>query len=150
MTMEALQSDFKDIQAKAKQLGPHTPLGDLVRFLKSDLVPFIESHINETAEIDVVVADMVEQADDVLQPETAAVFAGVIVGGRTMAAKLAEVLPKGPDGKPLDAALAAQIEAFLPLATEAEELLEEITIQTEDDDVDPDEKTETASQGAAS
>lgn len=135
MTMEALQGDLKEIVAEAKKLSTTlTTSGELISFVKNNLVPFIESHVAETADIDECVADMVEHAEDILQPDTAKIFAGCIQGGLAMALKLEEVLAKDASGKLADPVLAKLIADYRNLAQVGGQLLDEITMPDDEED----------------
>lgn len=142
MTMEALESDFEEIKSATKSLGPLTSTHELVTFLKTQLVPFIEAHVAETTEIDGCVSDLMDRTEDILHPETAQVFAAAFAVSRAVAAKLLEVVPKGEDGKVSDPQVHKLLQQWEAFTVGAERMLEEITIpdaEEDDEDEDPGE-----------
>lgn len=148
MTMEQLAEDWKGLKARAKEsLGPMASSADIAKFMRMELLPFLENHVQQSIEMDGCIEDMMYKQDDVLQPETASIFAAVIVGGRALADVVVELAPKGPDGKLADASLAEKLKTFLQMAMGAERTLEEITLPEDPDDADegeddPDEDDE--------
>ena len=56
--------------------------------LEQTLWPFLEALIDQIEEIDDAVAELVDQQEDYLQPQTAAVFAAVVQAGLELAAEL--------------------------------------------------------------
>ena len=134
MTMEALESDFEDIAAQVNDMNEGlTTSGDIVRWFKGNLIPFLRNHVAETADIDKCIGDLVEESDDILTAETGALFAGVIAGGRALAAKLRELVKPGTD-----AALDAALDEYEKLCNAGEQALEEITLDPPPDDEDAD------------
>lgn len=144
ISMEQLQIDFKDLKSRAKEaLGGSMPTAaDIARFIKGDLLPFIENHVAQSAEMDGCIEDMMYRQEDVLQPETAAVFASIIVGGRGMALKVRELSPKHPDGTLVDGALDKAIAEYLGLCQSGEHIVAEITLPPQDDDDDEEDDDE--------
>jgi hypothetical protein len=140
MSIETLRDDLKGLKEATRAMPDLTTSGDIRKFMKSTLVPFVEALVDEVAEMDGVMADLIEGAEDILQPETAGVFADLIIGGRLLAAKLRELSPTGADPK-LDVAIVA----FLERSTLAEQLLEEIAVVSADDEED-DEDAEAADE----
>lgn len=137
MTMEALQADLTEIVKAAAALNPGlTTTGELVTFLKQNLVPFIESHVAESSEMDECIADIIDHAEDILQPESARIFGSVILGGLALAKKLEEVATASGT---LDANIAKGIAEYKKLAAAAQQLLEEVAMPDDPDDEEDDE-----------
>lgn len=137
-----IERDIVEIVAEAKKLNALSTVQELVTFLKSNLVPFMETHVAETVQQADALDDLIGQADDILQPETAQIFAGVIMGGVAMAAKVRELAPKAPTGKLADAVLEQQVAAYEALCKQAGDLLPEITLDRSDEYEDADEDDE--------
>lgn len=139
MTMEQLAEDWKVLRARAKEkLTSLATSADIATFLRGDLLPFLENHVQQSVEMDGCIEDLMYKQDDALQPETASIFAGVILGGLAMAEKLEALSPKGGDGKLADAQLAKMIDEFRNLCRGAQTTLAEITIPEDPDAVDED------------
>ncbi len=131
MTMETLQADMTDLSARTKGLSSLSTTGDLVDFLKKNLVPFIASHVDESVEIDGCVNDMLENAEDILQTETAEQFSRVIALGTALSDALSTRSPSPEE--------AAVISEFRKEAATALATIAEITVLEVDDDEDEDE-----------
>lgn len=139
MTMEALESDFEEIKSATKTLGPLTTMSELATFLRTQLVPFIEAHVAETTEIDNCVSELLDRTEDILQPETAQVFAAAFAVSRAVAAKLVEIMPKDEAGKAADPKVHELLQQWEAFTVGAERLLEEITMpESDEDDEDED------------
>lgn len=136
MTMEALQEDASLIAAKVKTLNPSTTSGELVRLIKGDIWPFIESLVGEVDEIDTVMAEVTNDEADIIQPETAQQFAVVIAGGLGMVAKVRELSLKDASGNILDAELANVLATYEAACAQATATLSEITANPDDPDSD--------------
>ena len=137
MTMETIKADFDQLKSTAKALSPTlTTSADMVKFLQTELVPFLEAFVDEGIEMDGCIADLVDHAEDILQPDTAKVFAAVIVGGGALIAELEALLPKDASGKMADPAKAAAIAEWKIAADAAGQILEEITMPEDDEDED--------------
>jgi len=126
MTMQQLQADLVAVKESLPS-DPTTTSADLVLYLKHNLLPLIEAHISETGEIDEAVANLVENAADVLHEDTAAVFGSLIVAGLAVCAEL-----KARMGN--DAGCRRLVAEFERLAREGEEILHEVTVQDEEDE----------------
>lgn len=135
MTMESLQGDLKEVQAGIKKLGSQPTSGEIAMFLRDTLVPFLENHVTESAGQEDMLADILEQADEILHSESAELFGAVITGGLF----IAEELKKRIAG---DIKLKKAIEEFEDNARNAASVLEEITIPDEDEDDPPGEASE--------
>lgn len=130
MSMPQLQSDLAEVK-KAIPSGPLVTVEDLLVFIKHNLVPLIESHVGETAEIDEAVHDLVTHEADILHEETASVFASLVVSGREVAKEL-----RARAGN--DRRIIALVNEFVGLCDQGDEILNEITVP---DDEDPEESS---------
>jgi hypothetical protein len=145
MAMDALKDDMKSVAAKIRTLNPQTSTGELVKLLKGEVWPFIESVASELEEIDISVAEIVEGQDECLQPESAQLFAGIIAGGVGMAAKVRELATKNGG---MDEALTKAVDDFEALCKEGAALVDELTVDPEDEGDPEDEPAQL--QGASS
>jgi hypothetical protein len=138
VSSESLAADISACLASAKSLSALSSMSDVVDHLKSTLWPMLEAIVNEHVELDAVVGDLYEHSEDILQMETAKVFAAVIASGLVLAEELRTRVGN-------DKRLLAAIGEFKAKANEAREILEEITIpddpedDTEEDDEDGDD-----------
>lgn len=129
MSMQQLQTDLAAVMA-ALPLDPTGP--ELATYLKHNLLPLIAAHISETLEIDEAVGNLIDNAADVLHEDTAAVFGSLIVAGLAVCAELRT--RAGTDVR------CRQIVAeFERLAKEGEQILQEITVEDDEDDEAPPE-----------
>lgn len=144
MTMEALQGDLEALSAKIKALHTTTTTGELVRLIKQEIWPFIESHVAETSEMDMAVAELVnEEVSDTLLPETSAIFAVIIAGGRGFAGKVRELAAKDASGNIIDTELANALATYETACDQATAVLADITVEpTPDDEDDEDDDDE--------
>jgi hypothetical protein len=97
---------------------------------------FLENVVTDFEELDGTVSDLYHNAEDILQPETAAVFAAVAAGGLGLVGELEKRLT------PADGKIRAAIAEFKKLAIEATDILREITIPDDDDDEEDEEEDE--------
>lgn len=132
MSMEQLMGDLAENSKEIARLGPESTVADVVKLLQATLWPSLVALAEQTAEIDGCVEDLVEGAEDILQPETAQVFAGIIAGGTVLVAELKKRL------KPEDAKILSAIGEFEKLCELGKEALEEITIPETDDPAEGD------------
>lgn len=132
MTMPSLRKDMAESAVKLETLGAMSSLEEVVAFLKDTLWPTLEALSEETEQIDGCVEDLLNGSEDILQPETAQVFAAMVVSGRVIAGELRKRL------RPEESALRSTLDEFERMATEATAALEEITIP-DDDDADHDD-----------
>lgn len=140
MSMETLQKDFKEILATVNKLpaGPNVTADDLVKHLKTQLYPLLESVIEEMVEMDTCIdelADIADGSDDVLCEDSAKLFGAIIAGGAAFAAELEKLAPG-------DAQAATAIAEYRALCERGTALLEEIVIPDTDDDDDDDKEDE--------
>ena len=126
-----------DVRDGAKTLTGITTIGDVVDHLTNTLWPTIEAaaellvaHANETEEMAGSIDELIEEAGDLLTPETAGVFANVFIQGREIAAELEKRLT------PADSALRAKITAFNILLDAAQSDLAEATADVDEEDPD--------------
>lgn len=131
MSIETLKQDLKQIMASAPR--PTFAEGDgsvtaerVAGFLANDLLPLIETLVDEVSEQDECIEAMVNQTEDILHEENAAVFSGIIVGA---AALVAELRTRAGNDK----RLLTMIREWQTLAAQGKTILEEITIADEDE-----------------
>lgn len=132
MSIEQLKTDWDLIkQSAAEKFGKSPALAtanDLAQFLSGDLLPWMESFLEEVAEIDESVGTLVLKQDDVLHEESAEVFAGIIASGRVLIGT--ELRTRvGNDRRLLKA-----IEEWMGLAEDGEAILNDVTVPDPDDD----------------
>lgn len=125
--MEQLMTDLAENGKDLARLGPETSAAEVVTFLKTTLWPSLVALAEQTEEIDGCVEDILHAQEDILQPETAQVFAGIIAGGLVLVAELKKRL------KPEDTKIMAAVGEFEQLCVQGQEALEEITIPDADD-----------------
>lgn len=133
MTVETLQEDLKANVASLKDLTALSSVDDIVNHLKNTLWPFQESVLEQLEDLDGCVEDLLNNAEDILQPETGAKFLAVASGGLTLVAELKKRLQPG------DEKLSAVIAEFEANANEMVGILNEITIPVIDGDEEGDE-----------
>ncbi len=129
MSIEDLKTDLASNKSNCKELiakGIVTPM-ELARHML-DFWAFQENVITEIEDLDGTVRDLYDNAEDLLQPETSAVFAAIIAGGLGLINELEKRLT------PADAKIRAAISEFKKLAKEGGEILVEVTIPDDDDD----------------
>lgn len=142
MSIESLRADLVANVSQLANLSALSTTEDVVNHLKFTLWPFLENVTTEMAELDEVAAELYNQSEDILQPESAKLFAAAIGGAMMLIGKL-EKYAAG------DAQLTAAINEWKPVAKKAGELIDEIAIPEEeeedeeddDDDDDADEET---------
>jgi threonine dehydratase len=135
MSIESLKADLSANLQTLVALDPATATaGDLVKHLKETLWPFLESVVDETAEVDDCVADLISGAEDIMQPETAEVFAAVVAGAVAVAGALRKFIT--PETEPQ---LWKVVDELEKNCKSAETIMAEIVIDTGDDE-DEDEE----------
>lgn len=137
MSIEELQTDLKANmeEARALVLDPDTSPTTVSSHLLNTLWPFLENVVAELSEQDDVVTDLIERNGDMLQPETAGIFAAIILGARGLAQ--AEIKRAG--------STTAEMATFVALLDEGEQQLSEITIDVDDEDEEEDEDPDAGS-----
>lgn len=139
-SIERLRKDMKESSEALTRLGapgfPPPAIEDVVAFLQHTMWPTIEAAVDEVAQIDECVEDLLNASEDILQPETAELFAALVVAGRAVATELTKRLGPG------DAETRKLVSGFLDLATSAEAAIVEITVPEDEDEEDEDEGDE--------
>lgn len=138
MSIETLKADLKANLAGVNALGADADLATVIRWFK-DTWAFIESHVEETVEIDEAVSALMEDAVEVLHTETASVFSAVNAGALTVLTALRARLDKG---NAQDADLGRICDELETNCASAKDILEEIVIDDEGDDDDEDDEDE--------
>jgi hypothetical protein len=144
VSLEDLEADLTtNLAAAAQLLGPLVTASDIAKHLNETMWPFVVNVVTELKEVDETVADLYHGAEDILQPETAKVFAAVIAVASGLI--LGELKRRLDPNKPSEAKLLAAIKEWARLAHEAGETLEEITVvpaeggEDEEDEDDEDD-----------
>lgn len=143
-SVETLRADLNANIASLKDMGALTTTADLVGHLKNTLWPFQEMLVEHIEELDGCVEDLLNHAEDILQPETGAVFAAVVVGGLLLAGELKKRLTVADDPK-----IRAVIAEFEQTCAVAQATLAEIVIpddEAEDEDEEDEEEAEGVEQ----
>lgn len=93
MSLDDLKAD---LQRNVADLEATTMYGvdDLKKYLRETLWPFLHVVVEEMEELDSDISDMVEGSEDILQPETAGIFAVVIVQAMDLCKELETRLRK--------------------------------------------------------
>lgn len=136
MSLDDLREDMKRNVAEAKRL---TSVQEIRDHLVNTLWPFLEAKIDVLEEMDDAVAELVDQQEDYLQPDTAGLFAAVIQSSMGLAAELRKRATAA------DAELLKHIGAHEQLCEQAIAVLGEITMvpaegqDTEDTEDDEEE-----------
>jgi hypothetical protein len=141
VSLDELRADLKQNMANAAKL---TSFSDVRDHFVDTLWPYLEAVLDVTDEIDDAVAELVDQQEDYLQPETAAIFAAVVQSGLQLAAELGRRAAG-------DAIVAQLISNHEQLCAQAVEVLGAVTMISADDDEETnDEETQAdATTGAA-
>jgi hypothetical protein len=147
VSLEDLQADLEaNIEAAAALSGPLVTVGDLAKHIQSTLWPFQQNVLAELEEMDGALADMLANAEDILQPETAAEFAAVLaIATGLIVNKLKPRLnPANADDKKILSA----ITQWVDMAAQMGETIEEITVDPPEPDAE-DPEPDPAADGAA-
>lgn len=143
MSLEELEADLAANTAQVNALGALTTTTDLVGFIKNTLWPFQQNLVGELSAMDGAMQDIVDGHEDILQEETAGLFAAVIAGANGLIAILEKRLKLPEDTK-----LVKAIREWKKIAAEAGATIEEITVAAEpdddEDDLEPEPGDETA------
>jgi len=132
MSIESLKADLSaNVQTLIALQPETTTAADIVKHLKETLWPFLESVVDESAEIDDCVADLISGAEDILQPETAEVFAAVIAGAVAVSDALKKFITREAEPQ-----LYKVVEELEKNCKSAETIMAEIVIDTGDDEDD--------------
>lgn len=138
MSIEDLKADLASNMKACRELiarGILLTPSDLAKH-QLDQWAFLENVVNDVEEMDGTLSDLYHNAEDILQPETAALFAAVATGGLGLVGELEKRLT------PADGKIRAAIAEFKKLAIEATDILREITIPEDDEDDEEDEDEE--------
>lgn len=134
MSVEDLQTDIDrnlaDLDARAL-----TSIDDVKAYLKDTVLALFKSVANTVEELDDDLSDLVEHADDILQPETAAIFALVVKGAIETSSALRKRLRPNNEN---DAKWVKRLDQLDKLCEQAGETLLQITVQPEEDEPDQD------------
>lgn len=137
MSIETLRADLQANLTAIATLQPELATPAEIVTLLREVWAFIESHVDETAEQDECIADLVNGAEDILTAETAAVFSACATGGLVVATALKQRLNKAV---PADAELYKIAEELETNCKAAQDIIPEIIIDGDDeDDVDDDD-----------
>ena len=134
MSIDDLRNDL-DRNIETLEATTFAGFGDIKDFFKQTMFPLLENVVSELEELDSDISDLVEKSEDVLQPETAGIFAAVITQARKIADALEKRIP------PSDANFAkwrASLGAFRQICVKAEEVLIAITVNIEEEEPDED------------
>ena len=123
MSLEDLRADLKRNIAEAAKLTSFDQVRD---HLINTLWPFIEAQLEVVEEIDDAVAEMTEQTEDFLNPETAGIIGALVQSGLHLAAELR----KHSAG---DELLTKRIDGHEALSQQVMEMLGQITMIPEDE-----------------
>lgn len=137
MSIDQLKTDLEAITASIGSATGIPDHGSWASWVRNELLPYLESQVNEMAAMDESIGDIFHQSEDVLHTDSAAVFAAVIASGMVLGAELKTRI--GGDRRLLRA-----IEEFEKVARHAQELLGEITIVDADEEEDEEEDEEAA------
>ncbi len=130
-SIEQLSADLAANLEEVALMGPLTSAQDVVNHLKNTLWPFMQNVVQNLAEVDEIAGDMYEGAEDTLQPETAGIFSALVLGTRELCNELEKLTT--------DPKIVAGIKKIRIIAQKAEETLEEITIEVDEEEDDEDE-----------
>lgn len=133
MSIETLQEDLKANMSAAREMNAISSVDDVVKHLKNTLWPFMESMVEQMEDLDGCVEDLLNHAEDILQPETGAQFLATINGGLGLMGELKKRLGPGDDPN-----ITAAIAEFEKNANEMIGTLTEITIPVDDEGDDED------------
>jgi ABC-type transporter Mla subunit MlaD len=129
MSVNQLKSDL------ARNIRSLSGTADVTAHLRDTLWPWLESLLDEIGEIDEAVGELVDQAEDFLQPDTAAIFANVIQACAALAGELRKRAPG-------DQALAMSLAQADQIVQAAAAKLAEITGLSDGDEDDEDDEDE--------
>lgn len=141
MSVEDLRNDLKQNLAEITRANSWE---EVKAHLVGTLWPFLEGQLDQLDEMDEAIEELVDQQEDYVQPETAAVFAAVIQLGLQLGAELKKRHPNDPN-------VAAAVEQHELMCQQAIEVLGQITMVPNDNEEDEDEDEDEADQkdGAA-
>jgi hypothetical protein len=132
--IDQLKTDFAAVVARLPN-GPLVPASDVRQFLADELLPFVGSMLEEIDDIDATIAALAEGSEDVLHADSAAVFAALIVSGRALMLDLKKRVAHDPQA-------VAAVGVWMDLASKAESLLEDITLDEPEEGAESEEEEE--------
>lgn len=103
---------------------------DAKKYMADTLWPFLQNVVAEIRDQDNCIETLVNETDDILQADTAGIFAAVIVSAKMMMLELTKRLTKSP----ADVELLGKLKLIKPHLAKAEGTLEEITVFPEEDE----------------
>lgn len=133
MSIETLQDDLKEIIKRAAP-GPErdeSPTGAW-SFMADNVLPWLETLIDEVGEMDAAIYAAVHGTEDVLHTESAQVFVGLIASGAVLIRELETRIGN-------DQRILGLIREYKTVSKEATALLQEITVPDDEDDQDDEE-----------
>lgn len=128
-TIETLQEDLRANMSAARELNAASSVGDLAEHIKNTMWPFMEAVVEQVEELDGCVEDLLNQTEDILQPETGAQFVAVVQSALVLMGELKKRLGPGPDDQKVDAA----VTEFFGNANDMIAMLQEITVPVVED-----------------
>lgn len=131
MSLAEVRADIARNVAALSTVGPDP--ASVVAYFKNTFWPWAEALVDELDVIDDAVDDLIEESDDILQPETASSLSIPLVLGTALAAELKKRVDLEPDS-PAKAELLAKIRAFAKGFKEATEIIADITIARDFED----------------
>lgn len=139
--VRSAQQTLDDVREGAKTLIGITDVGDIVTHLKDSLWPALEAvaeqalaNAEDNDDLGNVVEELAEGEGEMLTPETAGVFANILLSSEELAAELLK-------RHPTDADVIKRVKAHRLLLTAGQSVLAEITVGDPDDDADaPEDK----------
>lgn len=134
MSLDELESDVaRNTEDFSAQTLPFASFEDVKKYFETTIWPVLANVVEEIKEIDSDLSDLVYQADSVLQPEEAGIFAAIIQQCRGLVKVLGTRLkPNDPNDKKL----ALRLKNVLTLCQKAEETLLEITVTPSPEDIE--------------
>lgn len=140
MSIDQLAQDLKGIASKAGDLAT---IDDVKKYLQEELLAWLESFVQETAEMDMAIEAVVDGAEDMLHSESSQVFTGLIASGAFLVRELETRIGN-------DQRIHKLIKEYKQVSKEAAQLLEEITIPDPDPDpADGEPEPEPEAEGSA-
>ncbi len=126
MTIATLQSDMKRCLAELPAAGlPEA----VVLYFQKTVFPLIEAVVDEVNEVDQTVLDLVEQSEDILQPETAGIFLILIQHFQSTIKELVTRLDKK---SPVDKKIAVDLTKYVAMCKNARQLIADIVVAHEE------------------
>jgi len=137
VSLEDLREDLKRNLAEARACKSWE---EVQSHLVNTLWPFLEGQLDDLDEMDDALQELVDEQEDYVQPETAAVFAAVIQLGLQLGAELKK-------RHPTDANVTAAVDQYEAICAQAADLLGQITIVPNEDEDDDNEAQAAAKDG---